>query len=153
MLQHLYDVFYLKIERPELLFEDDEEFLEYARSLNFEEFLNITSHRLDDMVSSCSFDQKAMNCKDEFVRIATRSGYCYTFNSRQAIQKRGDALYVHKAGKTSGLALSMNVEQYEYYFGGETKSASLEVTKWGSFRKRCLLGSLLLRPKCIAVSI
>ncbi len=126
MAYHVYDTSFQRMINVTLT-NDTEAFQKYAAELDYEEFLKKTGHQLEGTVFSCMFDLQVMPCQDVFVRRATHSGYCYTFNPREMIQERGEPLYVNRAGKTYGLLLSLSVEQYEYFFGSWVNSACLEV--------------------------
>ena len=72
------------------------------------------SHYPGKMFALCTWKNKAINCSDYFTLTITALGYCYTFNSPEFISRNG-RLSVWRAGMSSALSLTLNVEQGEYY--------------------------------------
>ena len=92
-----------------------------GRPLDVQGFVLTTAHRIEDMLLKCSW-RSTMKCgPEDFRRIITDWGVCYTYNHDPET-----ALEVRRPGSSNGLAMQLNVEQDEYNFG-ENTGAGLKV--------------------------
>ncbi|XP_074652886.1 degenerin-like protein del-10 [Tubulanus polymorphus] len=82
-----------------------------AENLNSQELLAKTSHRKEDMIVWCRWNDGRCD-SDDFVPIFTDFGPCYAFNHGAKPPIRSS-----ETGSENGLRLIMNVEQYEYMRG------------------------------------
>lgn len=57
-----------------------------GESFSMEEFVNRTSHKLNDMVVSCKW--KGMDCdRDDWTEHYSNKGICYTFNNQRSFSR------------------------------------------------------------------
>ena len=72
------------------------------------------AHQID-MFRNCSFMSNHFNCHNDevLVQTMTQMGVCYTFQSKQYVEKHGQ-LSTLRAGDKGGLHLIMDIQQYDY---------------------------------------
>uniref|UniRef100_A0A8D0C5G8 Acid-sensing ion channel 1 n=1 Tax=Salvator merianae TaxID=96440 RepID=A0A8D0C5G8_SALMN len=87
------------------------------------EFSDRAGHDIQDMLLSCSF--RGMPCgPEDFKKVFTRYGKCYTFNSGQ---QNKPPLITIKGGTGNGLEIMLDIQQDEYLpVWGETDETSFE---------------------------
>ena len=71
---------------------------------------------------SCVWNGQRCNLNEDFVKVFTEIGVCYTFNGG------GEARVTTEPGVSAGLGLVLNVEQYEYMRGSQ-KAAGVKVNQ------------------------
>ena len=74
------------------------------------------------MFYSCFWNGQRCNLSEDFVKVFTEIGVCYTFNGG------GEARVTTEPGVSAGLGLVLNVEQYEYMRGSQ-KAAGVKVNQ------------------------
>ncbi|XP_038054982.1 acid-sensing ion channel 1C-like [Patiria miniata] len=98
----------------------DVEYLKSHDGINMTDRLINSTHQIEDMLLECTF--KAANCSaDNFTRIFTDFGLCYSFNDDPE-----DVYYIHQSGSHNALFMKINVEQQEYIFG-ENNAAGIKL--------------------------
>ncbi len=78
--------------------------------VNAQHMFKDAAHQLEKMIHMMTLDHRVMNISEYFTLIYTVTGICYTLN--------GSKIEVKDQGLFSSLQLVLNVEQSEYYFGG-----------------------------------
>ncbi|XP_048867147.1 acid-sensing ion channel 1C isoform X4 [Brienomyrus brachyistius] len=94
-----------------------------SKTFNMLEFVQRTSHNIDEMLLDCKYRGKDCGAEN-FTTIYTRYGKCYTFNSG----KDGNPLLTTlKGGTGNGLEIMLDIQQDEYLpVWGETDETSYE---------------------------
>ncbi|XP_072039531.1 acid-sensing ion channel 1C-like [Amphiura filiformis] len=81
------------------------------------------SHQAEDMIQKCSWRTVESCGPENFTRVITDSGVCYSFNHHLSMRK---TLEVRQPGSQNGLYLRLNVEQNEYT-SSENAGAGLKI--------------------------
>ncbi|ELT93614.1 hypothetical protein CAPTEDRAFT_211309 [Capitella teleta] len=82
---------------------------------------NRTSHQLDDLVVNCQWNHREC-AKDDFQTVHTDHGVCFQFSPEMSS--------ISQTGSSSGLAMMLNVEEYEY-MAGPHSAAGLKILLMG----------------------
>ncbi|XP_033099022.1 acid-sensing ion channel 4-A-like [Anneissia japonica] len=75
------------------------------------------THQIEDMLRECTWKQIERCRADDFTRVLTGWGVCYTFNNPQNMN---EVRKVKQSGSNYGLYMRINIEQDEYFFGDNT---------------------------------
>lgn len=94
-----------------------EGFRRRVSDVDFEEFLKNASHPLSQMFTLCQFAEKRFPCQSLVSPAATLIGYCFTVNSAEVIQARGEPLLTKASGTNSALHFVSFINQTEYHVG------------------------------------
>ncbi|XP_056105271.1 acid-sensing ion channel 1C isoform X6 [Rhinichthys klamathensis goyatoka] len=101
---------------------DDSKFFP-SKTFNMLEFVQRTSHSIDEMLLDCKYRGKDCGAEN-FTTIYTRYGKCYTFNSGL---DGNPLLTTLKGGTGNGLEIMLDIQQDEYLpVWGDTDETSYE---------------------------
>ncbi|XP_070553825.1 acid-sensing ion channel 4-A-like [Ptychodera flava] len=71
-----------------------------------------SAHRIEDMLKECKLSSDVYCSAENFTKVITNFGVCYTFNGEV-----GNALKVRARGQQNGFFVSIDIQQNEYYYG------------------------------------
>ncbi|XP_072040584.1 acid-sensing ion channel 1-like [Amphiura filiformis] len=81
------------------------------------------AHQIEDMLQNCSWRMLKPCGAENFTKVITDWGVCYTFNEPQ---DSSDALAINQPGNNNGLFVRLNIEQDEYVYG-EDSAAGIKI--------------------------